>query len=88
VTVTLGLIPHAPGWGLELSPDTLRDMQPDEVRNVTLTVTPPEELPPADTVVVDVEAYADGRLIGGFRKSFRPPITRFIYLPLVLKNGP
>ena len=75
VTVTLGLFPRAEGWELELSPDTLPDMQPDETRSVTLTVRPPRELPPADTPIVDVEAYAGGELIGGFRKQFRPPVT-------------
>ena len=47
-----------------------------ETRAVTLTVTPPagQPLPPDGTVIVDVEAYADGMLIGGFRKVFRPPV--------------
>jgi hypothetical protein len=72
--ITLGLIPHLPNWGLELSTDVLRDMQPGEVRDVTLTVTPPARMPPDGTVVVDVEAYAGERLVGGFRKIFRPPV--------------
>ena len=44
VTMTLGLVPHFPDWGLELSQDVLPDMQPNEVREVTLTVTPPDGL--------------------------------------------
>jgi hypothetical protein len=74
VTITLGLIPHFPDWGLELSQDLLPAMAPGEVREVTLTVTPPADLPEDGAIVVDVEAYARDRLIGGFRKIFRPPV--------------
>ncbi len=74
VTITLGLIPHLPDWQLELSQDVLPNMKPGETRPVTLTVTPPENLPTDGTPIVDVEAYADGELIGGFRKIFRPPV--------------
>jgi hypothetical protein len=74
VSVSLGLIPHFPDWGLELSRDVLPNMQPGEVREVTLTVTPPADLPEDGAVIVDVEAYARDRLIGGFRKIFRPPV--------------
>jgi len=77
VDITLGLVPHLPNWGLELSPDTLLDVAPGQTRDVTLTVIPPADEPlPADgTVVVDVEAYVEGELIGGFRKTFRPPVS-------------
>jgi hypothetical protein len=77
VDITLGLVPHLPNWGLELYPDILLDMAPGEIREVALTVTPPqgEPLPPDGTVIVDVEAYAEGELIGGFRKVFSPPVT-------------
>jgi len=74
VTITLGLIPHLDGWRLALSQDVLPNMQPGEIREVSLTVTPPQELPPDRTPIVDIEAYAEGRLIGGFRKIFRPPV--------------
>ncbi len=75
-TITLGLIPHLPDWKLELSQDVLPNMEPGQVKAVELTVTPPAGviLPPDNTLVVDVEAYAEGRLIGGFRKIFRPPV--------------
>jgi len=75
VTVTLGLIPHRPDWGLELSPDVLSNMMPREVRPVTLTVTPPPgaQLGTGEPIV-DVEAFAHGELIGGFRKMDIPPI--------------
>ena len=81
VTISLGLVPHLPGWGLELSQDILPDVQPGEIRQVNLRVTPPAEqpLPPDNTPIVDVEAYAGGELIGGFRKIFRPPVP--IHLP-------
>jgi subtilisin-like proprotein convertase family protein len=77
VTVTLGIVPHVANWGVELSQDVLPNMAPGEVREVALTVTPPQGVPlPEDgTVIVDVEAYIDGQLIGGFRKVFRPPIA-------------
>jgi hypothetical protein len=74
VTITLGLIPHFPDWGLELSEDVLPDMEPGEERVVILTVTPPAALPWDGDPIVDVEAYAEGKLIGGFRKLYRPPV--------------
>ena len=74
VTITLGLIPHLEGWRIALSQDVLPAMAPGEIREVTLTVTPPGSLPPDGTPIVDIEAYAEGRLIGGFRKIFRPPV--------------
>ena len=77
VTVTLGLVPHLVGWGLELSQDVLPNMQPGEVREVSLAVTPPSDspLPPDGQPIVDVEVYAEGELIGGFRKIYRPPVS-------------
>lgn len=74
VTITLGLIPHLPNWSLELSEDMLPNMGPGEIREVILLVTPPEELPPDEHPVVDVEAFTNGELIGGFRKIYRPPV--------------
>jgi hypothetical protein len=76
MTITLGLVPHLPDWGLELSQDVLPDMAPGEVRFVGLTVTPPlgRPLPEDGTPIVDVEAWAGGELIGGFRKAYRPPV--------------
>jgi hypothetical protein len=75
VTITLGLVPHFPDWGLELSQDVLPSMGLGEIREVLLTVTPPEDLPTDEQPVVDVEAYAEAELIGGFRKIYRPPLT-------------
>jgi hypothetical protein len=73
-TIELGLVPHFPDWGLELSQDVLPDMQPGEEREVILTVTPPNDLPADGDPIVDVEAFVEGQLIGGFRKVFRPPV--------------
>ena len=75
VTITLGLVPHLPDWGLELSQDVLPSMGSGEVREVLLTVTPPGDLPADEQPVVDVEAFVEGDLIGGFRKMYRPPLT-------------
>jgi hypothetical protein len=76
VTITLGLIPHFPDWGLELSEDVLTNVipGPDGERVVTLTVTPPNDLPEDGDPIVDVEAFVEGELLGGFRKIFRPPV--------------
>ena len=68
--ISLGLIPHLTGWILELSPDVLYNMTPGGVQTVTLTVTPPDDLPQDGTVIVDVEGYIASELIGGFRKVF------------------
>lgn len=75
-TVTLGIVPHIEGWGIQLSQDVLPNLAPNSVRMVTLTVTPPlnQPFPPPDAPVVDVEAYIGRELIGGFRKLFHPPV--------------
>ena len=70
-------IVHLPGWQAVLDPSMLMNVAPQvDLRPVTLTVRPPAgvPLPEDDTPVVDVEAYAAGRLIGGFRKIYRPPV--------------
>jgi hypothetical protein len=73
VTITLGLIPHVDGWLFRLEPEILTDVKPAEFREVALTVMP-GDLPEDGMPIVDVEAHADGRLIGGFRKIYRPPV--------------
>jgi hypothetical protein len=75
VTVSLGLVPHKPEWGLSLYPDVLVNVLPDQTMPVTLTVVPPPDAPlGTGEPIVDVEAFMDGRLIGGFRKLDRPPV--------------
>ncbi len=58
-TITLGIIPFLPDLRIGLSQDGLTDMQPGEVRYVTLAVQFPQGgvLPPDLTPVVDVEAF-------------------------------
>jgi hypothetical protein len=75
-TVTLGLVPHIDGWGIALSQVVLPNMQLNETRLVTLTVTPPlnQPFPPPESPVVDVEGYIGRELIGGFRKILLPPV--------------
>jgi hypothetical protein len=75
VTVTLGTIQYKEGWQVNLSDDALENVQPGEPVSVTLTVTPPlsAELGSGEPIV-DVEAYIDGELLGGFRKLDVPPI--------------
>ena len=83
--IELSAFVHLPGWDVQLDPRVLTDVVPGETRPVTLTVLVPERgpLPPDDSPVVDVEAHtmgrgpADpigGRLVGGFRKIYRPPV--------------
>jgi len=72
-TVTLGLIPHLTGWTLGLNPDTIFNLAPGAEQSVTLSFTPPANLPIPGTAIVDVEAHIDGELIGGFRKLHYPP---------------
>jgi hypothetical protein len=74
VTVTLGLITKLAGWEAHVDPDVLPDLQPGATHPVTLTVVPPDDLPDDGDTVVEVEAYEDGVLIGGFRKTYRPPV--------------
>jgi hypothetical protein len=76
VTVTLGLVPHVEGWDIALSQDVLPNLAKNEVRLVTLTVTPTlnQPFPLPDAPVVDVEGYIGRTLIGGFRKLFHPPV--------------
>jgi len=85
VDIELGLVPRLPGWEIELQPDVLLDVLPGETRNVTLMVRPPGGtlILPFGTAIVDVEAYAEGNLIGGLRKTFHFLISE-IYLPLTL----
>jgi hypothetical protein len=75
LSIELAAIPHLPGWDINLTPRLLH-VPPHGVLPVTLTVRPPAGVafPEDDTPIVDVEAHAQGDLIGGFRKIYRPPI--------------
>jgi hypothetical protein len=74
VTVALGLVNHMQGWNTSLSEDEVF-VRPATPVNVTLIVTPPlnAELGSGEPIV-DVEAYVEEALIGGFRKLDRPPV--------------
>jgi len=75
VTVTLGLINHRPDWQVSLDPSVVQNLQPGETVPVTLTVTPSADAPLGNgEPVVDVEAYVNGELLGGFRKLDAPPV--------------
>ena len=75
MTVTLGLVEHMPGWGISLSDEILPNMQPGETVSVTLTVSPTgDALLGSGAPIVDVVAFVDGELLGGFRKMDVPPI--------------
>jgi hypothetical protein len=74
-TIAMGLISHRPDWTVTLTPMTLTDVQPGEVRPVTLSVLPSSWAGLADeNPIADVEAYIDGELIGGIRKIAKPPV--------------
>ena len=61
VTITLGMILHKEGWQVSLSEDVLEDIQPGEIREVTLTVTPPAQVElGTGEPIVDVEAFVRG----------------------------
>jgi hypothetical protein len=74
--IRLVTLVHLEGWQAQVDPPVLYNVPDDAVRPVTLTVLPPRGVPfpPDDTPIVDVEGYAMGQLIGGFRKIFRPPV--------------
>ena len=75
VTITMGLINHRPNWQMSITPTLLTNVAPGEVRPVTLTVQPPSWEGLADEQpIADVEAYIDGKLIGGIRKLAKPPV--------------
>lgn len=75
VTMTLALINYRQGWSMSLTPSVLTNMAPGATRPVTLTVEPSSWEGVADEQpVVDVEAYVDGRLVGGIRKLAKPPV--------------
>jgi len=73
-TITLGIVPHLPDWGMAVSPDVIYNLPPSTTTMCTLTVTPPAELPGHRIPIVDVEAFVGGEIIGGFRKIFPAPL--------------
>jgi hypothetical protein len=74
--IRLATIGHLPEWQIALTPTLLLNVPPHALRPVTLAVRPPDNVlfPEDSTPIVDVEAHAEGELIGGIRKIYRPPI--------------
>jgi hypothetical protein len=76
MTITLGLRTLRAGFDAVLSPTKLVNVQPGQQVPVTLAVTPKLGTPLGTGLpIVDVEAYVDGELIGGFRKMDVPPVS-------------
>jgi uncharacterized repeat protein (TIGR01451 family) len=72
--VTLVVDNTCPGWTAVVSPNTLSGMAPGEVRNATLTVTPPDPATLGSGCYIDVQGWIDDQLIGGIRKLDVPPV--------------
>jgi hypothetical protein len=75
-SIELGLIKHRDDIDASLSDTILPDVEPGDTVSVTLTVSPTgnAELGTGEPIV-DVEAFIEGVLIGGFRKLDVPPIN-------------
>jgi len=73
-TIDIDIDNNCPGWNVTASPDPLYNVQPGEVRIVTLSVTPQEGATLGTECTVDVTAWADDQMIGGFRKIDKPPV--------------
>lgn len=71
-----------PGWTASVTPTTLYGVLANDmdVRNVTLTVTPPPGLL-GTGCHIDLMGYINGILIGGVRKIDRPPLAPPIQEP-------
>jgi hypothetical protein len=72
--IDLKLFNNCRGWEVEADPRRLENMSPGEVRNVRIYFTPQAGLTLGTECTVDIEAWADGVLIGGIRKVDRPPV--------------
>lgn len=69
-TISLGLVPHIPGWGLQLSPDVIYNLPVGGEQAVELVTTPPAVLPADGVPITDVVAYIGGEELSGFRKIY------------------
>ena len=63
-----------PGWVATVAPATLTGMAPGEVRDATLTVTPPNPITLGTGCHIDVQGWIGDNLIGGIRKLDVPPV--------------
>jgi hypothetical protein len=72
--VTLFVDNTCPGWTATVSPAVLASMAPGEVREATLTVTPPNPVVLGTACHIDVQGWIGDELIGGIRKYDVPPV--------------
>jgi len=72
--IDLQLFNNCKGWIVEPDPRRLEDVRPGEVRTVRIRFTPQHGVTLGTECTVDIEAWADGVLIGGIRKIDRPPV--------------
>jgi len=66
-----------PGWTAVISSPAggvLTSMMPGEIRNATLTVTPPNPVTLGSACHIDVQAWIGDQMIGGIRKMDVPPV--------------
>lgn len=63
-----------PGWTAVVTPALLEDVAPGEVRDATLTVTPPNPATLGTNCHIDVQGWIGDQLIGGIRKLDVPPV--------------
>lgn len=62
------------GWTVTADPSRLENVRPGEIRTVLMRFTPDYGVTLGTECTVDIEAWADGVLIGGVRKVDRPPV--------------
>jgi hypothetical protein len=65
-----------PGWTATVSPSVLTNVGPNgsDVRDATLTVTPPDPVTLGSGCHIDVQGWIGDELIGGIRKLDVPPV--------------
>jgi uncharacterized repeat protein (TIGR01451 family) len=75
-TATINLVVDntCPGWTASVNPAVLLNMAPGEVRNATLSVTPPDPVTLGTVCHIDVQGWIGATLIGGIRKLDVPPV--------------
>lgn len=72
--ITLFVDNTCPGWTATVTPMVLTNMAPGEVRDATLTVTPPDPVTLGTACHIDVQGWIGDQLIGGIRKYDVPPV--------------
>jgi uncharacterized repeat protein (TIGR01451 family) len=74
--ITLVVVNTCPGWSAVVSPALLAAVGPNgaDVRDATLTVTPPNPVTLGSACAIDVQGWIGDTLIGGIRKLDVPPV--------------